>query len=101
MGALAKRMPWTAGAFLIGCLAISAMPPLNGFISEWYTYQSLFSLTRVDAIIPRLAGPIAIVMLAITGALAAMCFVKVYGVSFCGNARSEKADHAREVHGRW
>jgi hydrogenase-4 component B len=97
MGALAKRMPWTAGAFLIGCLAISAMPPLNGFISEWYTYQSLFSLTRVDAIIPRLAGPIAIVMLAITGALAAMCFVKVYGVSFCGNARSEKAEHAREV----
>lgn len=97
MGALAKRMPWTAGAFLIGCLAISAMPPLNGFISEWYTYQSLFSLTRVDAIIPRLAGPIAIVMLAITGALAAMCFVKVYGVSFCGNARSEKAEHVREV----
>lgn len=97
MGALAKRMPWTAGAFLIGCLAISAMPPLNGFISEWYTYQSLFSLTRVDAIIPRLAGPIAIVMLAITGALAAMCFVKVYGVSFCGNARSEKAEQAREV----
>ncbi|WP_437886981.1 hydrogenase 4 subunit B [Phytobacter sp. V91] len=97
MGALAKRMPWTAGAFLIGCLAISAMPPLNGFISEWYTYQSLFSLTRVDAIIPRLAGPIAIVMLAITGALAAMCFVKVYGISFCGNARSEKAEQAREV----
>lgn len=97
MGALAKRMPWTAGAFLVGCLAISAMPPLNGFISEWYTYQSLFSLTRIDAIIPRLAGPIAIVMLAITGALAAMCFVKVYGVSFCGNARSEKADQAREV----
>lgn len=97
MGALAKRMPWTAGAFLIGCLAISAMPPLNGFVSEWYTYQSLFSLTRVDAIIPRLAGPIAIVMLAITGALAAMCFVKVYGISFCGNARSEKAEHAREV----
>jgi hydrogenase-4 component B len=97
MGALAKRMPWTAGAFLIGCLAISAMPPLNGFISEWYTYQSLFSLTRVDAMIPRLAGPIAIVMLAITGALAAMCFVKVYGVSFCGNARSEKAEQAREV----
>ncbi len=97
MGALAKRMPWTAGAFLIGCLAISAMPPLNGFISEWYTYQSLFSLTRVDAMVPRLAGPIAIVMLAITGALAAMCFVKVYGVSFCGNARSEKAEQAREV----
>nr|WP_318384758.1 hydrogenase 4 subunit B [uncultured Enterobacter sp.] len=97
MGALAKRMPWTAGAFLIGCLAISAMPPLNGFVSEWYTYQSLFSLTRIDDMVLRLAGPTAIVMLAITGALAAMCFVKVYGISFCGNARSEKADNAREV----
>lgn len=97
MGALAKRMPWTAGAFLVGCLAISAMPPLNGFISEWYTYQSLFSLTRLDDVVLRLAGPTAIVMLAITGALAAMCFVKVYGISFCGNARSEKAQQAREV----
>jgi len=97
MGALAKRMPWTAGAFLIGCLAISALPPLNGFISEWYTYQALFSLTQLDTVALRLAGPMAIVMLAITGALAAMCFVKVYGVSFCGNARSEQADRAREV----
>ncbi|EBP0013307.1 hydrogenase 4 subunit B [Salmonella enterica] len=97
MGALAKRMPWTAGAFLIGCLAISAMPPLNGFISEWYTYQSLFTLTRFDDVALRLAGPIAIVMLAITGALAAMCFVKVYGISFCGAARSEKAEQATEV----
>ncbi len=50
MGALAKRMPWTAAACLIGCLAISAIPPLNGFISEWYTWQSLFSLSRVEAV---------------------------------------------------
>ncbi|HCL5251951.1 TPA: hydrogenase 4 subunit B [Salmonella enterica] len=97
MGALAKRMPLTAGAFLIGCLAISAMPPLNGFISEWYTYQSLFAMTRFDAIALRLAGPIAIVMLAITGALAAMCFVKVYGISFCGAPRSKAAEQAQEV----
>lgn len=97
MGGLAKLMPWTAGAFLIGCMAISALPPLNGFISEWYTYQSLFSLTRIDSLTLRIAGPVAIVMLAITGALAAMCFVKVYGISFCGGARSEQATHAREV----
>lgn len=99
MGGLAKLMPLTGLAFLIGCMAISALPPLNGFVSEWYTYQSLFSMS-VDAtngFAVRLAGPIAIVMLAITGALAAMCFVKVYGVSFCGAARSEKAEHAREV----
>ncbi|POT60013.1 hydrogenase 4 subunit B [Citrobacter amalonaticus] len=97
MGALAKRMPWTAGAFLIGCMAISAMPPLNGFISEWYTYQSLFAMTRFDDIALRLAGPVAIVMLAMTGALAAMCFVKVYGISFCGAPRSEAAEQAKEA----
>lgn len=97
MGALAKRMPWTAGAFLIGCLAISAMPPLNGFTSEWYTWQSLFAMTRADDVILRLAGPLTLVMLAIAGALAAMCFVNLYGISFCGAARSEKAEHAQEV----
>ncbi|MBW9927094.1 proton-conducting transporter transmembrane domain-containing protein, partial [Escherichia coli] len=88
MGALAKRMPWTAAACLIGCLAISAIPPLNGFISEWYTWQSLFSLSRVEAVALQLAGPIAMVMLAVTGGLAVMCFVKMYGITFCGAPRS-------------
>ncbi len=97
MGGLAKLMPLTGLAFLIGCMSISALPPLNGFISEWYTYQSLFSMSHDGNFIMRLSGPIAMVMLAITGALAAMCFVKVYGVSFCGGPRSEKAAQAREV----
>lgn len=97
MGALAKRMPWTAGAMLIGCLAIAAIPPLNGFTSEWFTWQSLFAMTRVDSIALRLVGPATLVMLAMAGALAAMCFVNVYGISFCGAARSDKAEHAREV----
>lgn len=91
MGALAKRMPWTAAACLIGCLAISAIPPLNGFISEWYTWQSLFSLSRVEAVALQLAGPIAMVMLAVTGGLAVMCFVKMYGITFCGAPRSTHA----------
>ena len=97
MGGLAKLMPLTATAFLIGCMAISALPPLNGFVSEWYTYQSLFSMSHDGTFIMKISGPIAIVMLAITGALAAMCFVKVYGVSFFGGPRSEAATHAREV----
>lgn len=99
MGGLGKLMPYTAAAFLIGCMAISALPPLNGFVSEWYTYQSLFAMTvnPENSFIARLAGPIAIIMLAITGALAAMCFVKVYGISFCGAPRSEKASQATEV----
>ncbi|POS23356.1 hydrogenase-4 subunit B [Escherichia coli] len=97
MGALAKRMPWTAAACLIGCLAISALPPLNGFISEWYTWQSLFSLSRVEAVALQLAGPIAMVMLAVTGGLAVMCFVKMYGITFCGAPRSTHAEDAQEV----
>lgn len=97
MGGLARMMPYTALAFLVGCMAISALPPFNGFVSEWFTYQSLFTMTKDGNFIIRLAGPIAIVMLAITGALAAMCFVKVYGISFCGLPRTEKAALAREV----
>lgn len=97
MGGLGKRMPRTALAFLVGCMAISALPPLNGFVSEWYTYQGLVSISQHSSAIARLSGPVAIVMLAITGALAAMCFVKVYGISFCGQARSAKAAEATEV----
>ncbi|SLM62468.1 MULTISPECIES: hydrogenase 4 subunit B [Dickeya] len=97
MGGLARLMPRTALAFLMGCMAISALPPLNGFVSEWFTYQSLFTLSHDGHIGMKLLAPVAIVMLAITGALAAMCFVKVYGISFCGAPRSEKASHAAEV----
>lgn len=96
MGGLSRLMPRTALAFLVGCMAISALPPLNGFVSEWFTYQSLFTLSHDGSIGLRLVAPIAIVMLAITGALAAMCFVKVYGISFAAR-RAAKAAHAREV----
>jgi hydrogenase-4 component B len=97
MGGLARRMPLTASCFLIGAMAISALPPLNGFVSEWFTYQALFSLSQGTDLSSRIAGPIAIVMLALTGALAAMCFVKAYGISFSGEARSSGAEHAQEV----
>lgn len=97
LGGLAKTMPWTAMTFLVGAMAISALPPLNGFVSEWFTYQSLFTLSHEGGMVMRLAGPIAIVMLAITGAFAAMCFVKAYGLSFSGLPRSAHAEKAREV----
>mgnify|MGYP000890295999 FL=1 len=97
MGGLGKLMPYTAFCFLIGTMAISALPPFNGFVSEWFTYQSLFSLSQSDDFVLKLAGPIAIIMLALTGALAALCFVKVYGISFGGAPRCEKAANAREV----
>lgn len=97
MGGLARNMPWTALSFLVGALAISAIPPLNGFVSEWYTYQSLFSAALDGTPLVKFAAPIAAVALALTGALAVMCFVKAYGVMFSGAPRSEHAAHAREV----
>ncbi|MGQ0285875.1 hydrogenase 4 subunit B [Pasteurellaceae bacterium 22721_9_1] len=97
MGGLGKLMPYTALCFLIGTMAISALPPFNGFVSEWFTYQSLFTLSQTDSVVLKIAGPVAIIMLALTGALAALCFVKVYGISFGGAPRSEKAAQAREV----
>lgn len=97
LGGLARVMPYTAIAFLIGAMAICALPPLNGFVSEWFTYQALFSLSHDSAFALKLAGPIAFVALALTGALAAMCFVKAYGVTFSGLPRSHHAAEAREV----
>lgn len=67
------------------------------FYQRWYTWQSLFSLSRVEAVALQLAGPIAMVMLAVTGGLAVMCFVKMYGITFCGAPRSTHAEEAQEV----
>ncbi|MEJ0094996.1 MAG: hydrogenase 4 subunit B [Methylocella sp.] len=97
MGGLGRRMPRTAVFFLVGALAISAIPPLNGFVSEWFTYQAFFALGGDAQFASRLLGPIAAVMLAFTGALAVMCFVKVWGLVFGGAARSVPAARAREV----
>ena len=97
MGGLAKLMPYTALVFLIGTIAISALPPLNGFVSEWFIYQSLFTMAKHGTHAMTFAAPIAVVMLALTGALACMCFVKVYGICFSGAPRSEAASKAREV----
>lgn len=95
-GGLIKRMPQTAFFFLIGSMAISALPPLNGFFSEWLTFQSLFSgiLSLHGA-----AGWIfvlAVGSLALTGGLALACFVKAFGAVFCARPRSEEAQHAKE-----
>jgi hydrogenase-4 component B len=97
MGGLARRMWWTASFFLVGALSIAAIPPLNGFVSEWLTYQALFAAGVGPDFASRLFGPLAAVMLALTGALAVMCFVKAWGLMFGGAARSQPAAEAREV----
>ena len=97
MGGLARVMPATAMCFLIGSLAISAIPPLNGFVSEWFIYQSMFSVAITGDIVVCFFAAFAAVSLAITGALAVTCFVKAYGVTFLGAPRSGAAANAKEV----
>jgi len=97
MGGLIKRMPKTAFFFLIGAVAISALPPLNGFVSEWLTYQSLLQGFGTTTSLVRLMFPLSGAMLALTGALAAACFVKAFGITFLAQPRSEHASNAHEV----
>jgi len=96
LGGLAKVMPWTASLFLVGAAAISGLPPLNGFVSEWLVVLGslrALDLPRADrAAFAVLAAP----TLALVGALAAACFVKVQGVVFLGNPRSDDVARARE-----
>jgi hydrogenase-4 component B len=97
MGGLVKRMPQTAFFFLVGAVAISALPPLNGFVSEWLTYQALLQGFGTTESLIRLIFPLSGAMLALTGALAAACFVKAFGITFLAQPRSEHARHAHEV----
>ncbi|MEK7303828.1 MAG: hydrogenase 4 subunit B, partial [Pseudomonadota bacterium] len=97
MGGLIHRMPVTAALFLVGCISISALPPFNGFVSEWLTFQTALQTPKLESGVLRAILPIAAALLALTGALAAAAFVKVYGVAFLGKARDRRAAHAREV----
>jgi len=97
MGGVIKRMPWTAVCFLIGCLSIAALPPFNGFVSEWLTFQGLLQIKSLPVGVLRILFPLGAAILALTGALAATCFVKVYGVVFLGNARDQNLPEITET----
>ena len=97
LGGLIHKMPWTAGSFMIGSAAICALPPLNGFASEWLLYRGFFGLAQYGAGVGgRLCGLLLMGWLALIGALAVACFVKAAGVVFLGLPRSEQAARARE-----
>ena len=95
LGGLWRAMPWTAGLFGLGAVAICGLPPLNGFVSEWLVYLGLFDATISRGPSAWAAIPAAI-LLGATGALALACFVKVCGVVFLGAPRSDAARRARE-----
>jgi formate hydrogenlyase subunit 3/multisubunit Na+/H+ antiporter MnhD subunit len=97
LGGLIHRMPLTAFTFLVGCAAISALPPLNGFVSEWLTFQAILLSPDAPQWSLKFLIPAVGAMLALSAALAAACFVKAFGVTFLGRARSEAAAQAREA----
>lgn len=97
LGGLIRTMPCTAFAFLIGCVAISALPPLNGFASEWLTFQAILQSPELPQwglkfLVPAVGG-----LLALSAALAAACFVKAFGITFLGRPRSPAAETAHET----
>ncbi len=95
LGGLWRVMPWTAGLFTLGAMAIAGLPPLNGFVSEWLVFLGLFDAVSAHRVALWAAVPAAI-LLGITGALALACFAKVCGVVFAGAPRSELVEHAHE-----
>jgi hydrogenase-4 component B len=97
LGGLLKRMPWTAVTFLVGAVAISGLPPLNGFVSEFLIFLGAFKggISTTGAIaVPLLA---LIAGLALIGGLAVACFTKAFGIVFLGEPRSEHVAHAHEA----
>lgn len=97
MGGLIRRMPWTALFSLIGCLSISDLPPFNGFVSVWLTFQTALQATHLSSGVLRAVIPMAAAALALSGALAAACFVRLFGITFLGQARTRRVRHAREA----
>ena len=97
LGGLAKRMPRSAVLFTVGAVAICALPPLNGFVGEWLLYLGLFRTLGIGAAGAALpVASVASIALAIIGALAVACFVKVLGTVFLGSPRSDAAAHAHD-----
>jgi hydrogenase-4 component B len=97
LGGLIHRMPFTSFAFLVGCVAISALPPFNGFVSEWLIFQAVLQSPELPQWALKIMVPAVGAMLALAAALAAACFVKAFGVTFLGRPRSVAAETAKEV----
>jgi hydrogenase-4 component B len=97
LGGLIHKMPQTAFVFLVGCVAISALPPLNGFVSEWLTFQAILLSPQLPAWGLKFLVPAAGALLALSAALAAACFVKAFGVTFLCRPRTPAARGAHET----
>ena len=97
LGGIVRRMPWTSAFFLIGVLSISALPPLNGFVSEWLTLQTILRSAVLSSTPTKVAFAISGALLALTAGLAVTCFAKVFAMGFLGMPRSQGAARATEA----
>ncbi|MBI5073806.1 MAG: hydrogenase 4 subunit B [Nitrospirae bacterium] len=97
MGGLIHLLPWTSALFLVGCVSISGLPPFNGFVSEWLTFQAFLLSPSLPSPLMKLLIPMGAALLALTAALSAACFVKAFGVTFLGQWRGQHAPHIQEV----
>jgi len=97
LGGLIHNMPRTAFAFLVGCAAISALPPFNGFVSEWLTFQAILLSPELSSWVLKILAPAVGALLALSAALAAACFAKAFGITFLGRPRTDSAKHAHET----
>jgi len=97
LGGLIHRMPYTSFAVLLGCVSIAALPPLNGFVSEWLTFQAILISPSLPQWALKFTIPAVGALLALSAALAAACFVRAFGITFLGRPRTAAAEHAKEV----
>lgn len=97
LGGLIRRMPMTGFCFLVGAMAISALPPLNGFVSEWLTFQSVLLSPQIPQWGLKLIIPAVGALLALAAALAGTCFVRAFGITFLSRPRSPAAEVATEA----
>jgi len=97
LGGLMRRLPWTSAAILAGSVAISALPPFNGFVSEWLMYLGLLKCGLTETGLTGLAALLGVSILAIIGTLAVVTFGRIVGVVLLGTPRSDQADQAHEA----
>jgi len=97
LGGLIHRMPWTALAMLAGVLSIAALPPFNGFVSEWLTLQTFLRSAQLSSVAARVVFALCGAGLALTAALAVTCFAKLFAMGFLGMPRTAEAARATET----
>lgn len=97
MGGLINRLPHTSKLFLVACMSISSLPLFNGFVSEWLAFQTALQVDVLDDAVLRSLIPVIAAALALTAALAAACFIKLFGMMFLGQPRSRHAAKAQET----